>query len=63
MHYACYHGHTKCVNALIEDGVKLKLKDEDGNTGLDWAERMKFYDIVELIIDYQWYIKDQRSKG
>ena len=63
LHYACYHGHTKCVNALIEDGVKLKLKDEDGNTGLDWAERMKFYDIVELIIDYQWYIKDQRSKG
>lgn len=63
LHYACYHGWTKCVDALIEEGVKLKLKDEDGNTGLDWAERNKFYDIVELIIDYQWYIKDQRKNA
>ena len=62
LHYACFHGYTKCVNALIEDGVKLKLKDEDGNTGLDWAERKEYFDIVELIIDYQWYIKDQRSR-
>ena len=63
LHYACYHGFAKCVDALIEEGVKLKLKDEDGNTGLDWAERNKYYDIVELIMDYQWYIKDQRAEA
>jgi hypothetical protein len=62
LHYACYHGTTKCVDALIEEGVNLKMKDEDGNTGLDWAERNKFFDIVELILDYQWYIKEQRNE-
>ena len=53
----------RCVDVLLEKGVKYKAKDEDGNTGLDWAMRQDFGDISELVIDFDLYMREQRKEG
>ena len=57
------NGATRCVDALLEEGAKYKSKDEDGNTGLDWAMRQEWEDISELIIDFDAYMREQRREA
>ena len=37
LHFASYGGHTEAVQVLLSNGADPNIKDNSGNTPLDWA--------------------------
>ncbi|UPK95450.1 hypothetical protein LCI18_006385 [Fusarium solani-melongenae] len=50
--YAAERGHTTTVQLLLDHGVDISIKDEDGKTALELAAEHGFKQIEELLIRY-----------
>jgi len=37
LHLAAYHKHSKCVEILLKNNVDVTMKNQDGQTALDYA--------------------------
>lgn len=44
-------GFNKIVDLLIKKGANLKLRNEQGQTALDWAVAMRRKGVIELLLD------------
>lgn len=44
-------GFDKIVDLLIKKGANLKLRNEQGQTALDWAVAMRRKGVIELLLD------------
>ena len=61
--YACKHGHTQIVNALIEAGANINLQNMFGETALIYACRYNHPDIVNILINNDVDIDIQSNDG
>ena len=50
MYAACY-GRVECVKMLLLHKLNLRLKDEYGDTALDWARMWKRVEVIKLLED------------
>ena len=51
LHYAAYKGHFNSVKLLISAGADLNLKNNQGQTALDFARQFGKTEIVKLILE------------
>ncbi|CAL8088501.1 unnamed protein product [Calicophoron daubneyi] len=49
--FACYHGHLRLVETLLDRGSDINATDQNGWTALHWAAQRCHADIVELLLD------------
>jgi len=60
---AASKGHTNGAAMLIEHGVDVNLKDNDGMTALMWAAREGHIDTVAMLIDKGSDVNAKDNKG
>lgn len=48
---ASWNGHTEIVEALVEAGADVNVKDENGNIALIWASAVGYIEIVKALIE------------
>ena len=60
---AASKGHTNGAAMLIEHGVDVNLKDNDGMTALMWAAREGHIDTVAMLIDKGADVNAKDNKG
>ena len=49
LHLAASHGYIKCVEILLNKGIDINGKDNDGDTALHRAARWGNVDIIEVL--------------
>jgi uncharacterized protein len=49
LHIACKRGHIKLVKKLLKGNADQTIKDGDGMTALQWAEKLQHKAIIELL--------------
>eukprot|EP00455_Lapot_gusevi_P019345 TRINITY_DN2072_c0_g1_i7.p1 TRINITY_DN2072_c0_g1~~TRINITY_DN2072_c0_g1_i7.p1 ORF type:complete len:191 (+),score=22.80 TRINITY_DN2072_c0_g1_i7:70-642(+) len=54
LHKAVESGHVGSVQALLEAGASLAVRDAQGWTPLEWAKQRQFVSLVELLHRYQF---------
>ncbi len=52
IHHAVYDNNDEAIDLLLEKGCRFRRKDQLKMRAIDWAERMKYTDIVEVIKDW-----------
>lgn len=63
LHSACYSGHIKVVEFLLEKNVDIEQKDYNGITALLIAVKRGFFEIVELLLKQNAEINLSDNKG
>ena len=48
-HCACFNGHAECVAVLVKAGCDTTLRDNDGETGRQIAERHGHAAVLSLL--------------
>ena len=51
LHLAAYHGYIQVVEALLNAGADKAVKDKNGRTALDDAQRKNHPAVVKLLRD------------
>ncbi|XP_016088104.1 arf-GAP with SH3 domain, ANK repeat and PH domain-containing protein 2-like isoform X2 [Sinocyclocheilus grahami] len=70
LHYCCQHNKTECLKLLLRAKANTHIKNDDGETGLDMARRLKHMLCEELIhqsqnnqfnmhvhVEYEWKLR------
>nr|XP_055040227.1 arf-GAP with SH3 domain, ANK repeat and PH domain-containing protein 1 isoform X1 [Misgurnus anguillicaudatus] len=70
VHYCCQHNKTECLKLLLRAKANTHIKNENGETGLDMARRLKHTLCEELIhqsqnnqfnmhvhVEYEWRLR------
>lgn len=61
LHFACFAGHTKCVELLIEMSADITLPDQLGQTALFKACEQGHCDIIEILMGKRSQHKGRHS--
>ncbi len=51
LHHAAYYGHGDFVRHLVEKGMDIKAKSDDGATPVYYAQKNGYQDIVAFLLD------------
>uniref|UniRef100_A0A8C1YKB7 Un-named sa1614 n=1 Tax=Cyprinus carpio TaxID=7962 RepID=A0A8C1YKB7_CYPCA len=70
LHYCCHHNKTECLKLLLRAKANTHIKNDNGETGLDMARRLKHTLCEELIhqsqnnlfnmhvhVEYEWRLR------
>ncbi|XP_062842347.1 arf-GAP with SH3 domain, ANK repeat and PH domain-containing protein 2 [Trichomycterus rosablanca] len=70
LHYCCLHNKTECLKLLLRAKANAHIKNENGETALDIARRLKYTHCEELIqqsqnnqynmhihVEYEWRLR------
>ncbi|XP_076123644.1 arf-GAP with SH3 domain, ANK repeat and PH domain-containing protein 1 [Alosa pseudoharengus] len=70
LHYCCLHNKTECLKLLLRAKANTHIKNEAGETGLDFAHKLKHFDCEDLIkqaqnnqfnmhvhVEYEWRLR------
>ncbi|KAM1648619.1 hypothetical protein ACFX1Q_010619 [Malus domestica] len=62
-HRACFKGKIKVIRTLLEKGLDMDAKDEDGHTALHCAAESGHADVIEMFIKKRVDAEARTNKG
>jgi hypothetical protein len=63
LHYAAINGRAPCVKSLLKAGADASLKDDEGDTALDRAKRMKHTEVIKILENPAAYLAAQVGRA
>ena len=63
LNMAAHHGNMNIVEILLDRGIDINSKDDDGSTALDDAAREGHMNVVEILLDRGIDINSKNNHG